>query len=261
MKPTLLIDSDTLVYSAALAAECPVQWDESLWTLHAEFDQTVGYFEEELGVILGSLEHDRVIMALSASGTRWRESVMPKYKEKRKPLRRPLTYGPLREYIQNKFETFMRPTLEGDDVLGILVTHPKLVPGEKIVVSIDKDMQTLPGRHLNYTKAKVAGPPYEQSVVDILEYDADRFHMWQTLTGDKTDGYPGCPGIGPVKADKILNNVHPAEWWDVVVGAYKKAGLTEADALQNAQVARICRHTDYDFQKKEVVLWTPIASS
>jgi DNA polymerase-1 len=63
--------------------------------------------------------------------------------------------------------------------------------------------------------------------------------MYQTLVGDTSDGYPGCPGIGPVKAEKVLGM--PPNWQDVV-GAYRAAKLTEADALVQARVARILRY-------------------
>jgi DNA polymerase-1 len=105
----------------------------------------------------------------------------------------------------------------------------------------------------------------------VSEPRADYWHMYQTLTGDSTDGYPGCPGIGPVKAEKILEggyvvddpgavktfNVNLA--WGHVVAAYEKAGLSEAVALENARVARICRASDYSIKTKEVRLWTPPA--
>jgi len=45
--------------------------------------------------------------------------------------------------------------------------------------------------------------------------------------------------------------------WPSVVEAYKKAKLTEEDALMNARCARILRASDWDFKKEEVKLWTP----
>ena len=43
---------------------------------------------------------------------------------------------------------------------------------------------------------------YDGSVIN--EKEANYFHMLQTLTGDPTDGYKGCPNIGKVTAEKIL---------------------------------------------------------
>lgn len=48
-----------------------------------------------------------------------------------------------------------------------------------------------------------------------------------------------------------------AAMWPVVVQAYEKKGLSEEVALVQAQIARICRRDDYDFKRKEVILWKP----
>ena len=254
MSRTLLIDGDTLIFEAAAAHEYEAQWEPWLWTLHGDLDASIAHLNDTVGEIVEGLKPEKTIIALS-DDARWRPSVMPDYKGNRRKTRKPVTYKALRQYCKEVWEVFQRPTLEGDDVLGILATHPKLIPGEKIVVSIDKDMKTVPGLHLNYADAR-GSKDYEQFVKQIQVMDADWFHMFQTLTGDKTDGYPGCPGIGPVNAEKLL--VGPRDsWWSVVVAAYAKKGLGEAVALQNAQVARICRAEDWDFDKKEVKLWNP----
>jgi DNA polymerase-1 len=76
--------------------------------------------------------------------------------------------------------------------------------------------------------------------------------------GDSTDGYSGCPGVGKVKAERLLESLHtPQEMWEAVVAAYEKAGLSEAEAITQARVARILRASDYDFVNKSVKLWSP----
>ena len=268
MKKVVLLDGDTVVYSAALSAETPIEWDDSLWTLHAFLDEAIDKFDRIIGEIKEALEPDQIIVALSDATpeTRWRTKVMPMYKANRKKTRRPVVWAPLRAYCHEKYETFEREGLEGDDILGILATHKSLVKGEKIVVSIDKDLKTIPGKLFNYGKP-------EEGVQERTEAQADYWHMYQTLTGDTTDNYPGCPGVGPVGATKLLDKAiitpqegsvtqfgpyfEPELAWPIIVAAYEKAGLGEEAALQNAQVARILRASDYDFKKKAVKLWTP----
>jgi DNA polymerase-1 len=109
-------------------------------------------------------------------------------------------------------------------------------------------MKTIPGAHYNYGK---------QESYTVTEDEANWYHLMQALTGDTTDGYPGCPGIGKVTAERVLIGEHGGPLWPRVVEQYVKKGLSEEVALMNARVARILRHTDYDFKKKEVVLWTP----
>ena len=82
--------------------------------------------------------------------------------------------------------------------------------------------------------------------------------MYQTLIGDRVDGYEGCKGIGDVTARKILGEIGEKsleEMWDLVKKTFEEKGFTEADALRNARMARILRVEDYDFKKKEVKLW------
>lgn len=247
MSRTLLIDADTLVYEAAKANEIETKWDEDLWTLHAYEEPAKLQLDAKVEELKARLSADRVVMALSDYTDPWRKRVMPTYKSNRKDVRKPIIFAPLREHVHANYETFQRPGLEGDDILGILLTHPTLIKGEKIVVSIDKDMKTLPGQHYRMHK---------DEEFEVSEAQADYTHLVQTLTGDTTDGYPGCPGVGPVKAERLLADLHVSPW-PVIVKAYEKAGLSEEVALQNARVARICRHTDYDFKKKEVILWNP----
>jgi DNA polymerase-1 len=81
--------------------------------------------------------------------------------------------------------------------------------------------------------------------------------MLQTLTGDTTDGYPGCKGIGPVNADKVLEGLGtPEEMWEAVVEAYRKKGFGREFALQQARCAFILRH-GYWAPGTGVKLWEP----
>jgi DNA polymerase I len=278
---TVIIDADVLVYQSALAAERAIDWGEELWTLHADMDETRRLLDEAVHDIAVGLSADRLVMALSDYTDPWRKRIMPSYKSNRKAVRRPVTFAPLREYVHERYETFQRQGLEGDDVLGILGTHPSLLPGEKVLVTVDKDLRTVPGKHVNLTVARKVG--YEAALEEITEAEADRFHMLQTLAGDATDGYPGCPGIGMVRASALLDaglvlipTLHQfksgprkgqteSRWvpghagpaWDIVVSAYREAGLSESVALENARVARICRAADYDFRSKKVIPWSP----
>lgn len=257
---TLLIDGDILIFQAASANEYETQWDDWLWTLHADLGAAIQQLTDKVDQLVADLESDDVIFALT-DPVNWRKAIMPDYKHNRVSKRKPVIYKAMREYVAETYTTFQRPTLEGDDVLGILATHPTLIAGEKIIVSLDKDMLTLPGQVLNDGKARaaMANMPhltYNDFVQTISPADADRQHMLQTLTGDVTDGYKGCPGIGPVKAEKILSAATTG-YWPAVVATYAKAGLSEEVALQNARVARICRHTDYDLTAKAVIPWEP----
>lgn len=256
---TILIDGDVLAYQHAHSAEKAIDWGDGDWTLHADEDEARSKLNSQILELQKTLEADNVVVVLSDSAN-WRLKVYPLYKSNRKATRKPMILGALRNHMLTRWSAWIRPGLEGDDVLGILSTHPTIIKGERIIVSLDKDMKTVPG--LLYNTGKPA-----EGIVKITEADADDWHFFQTLMGDATDGYPGCPGVGKVRARAILDeaigsNAHlsgtmAACVWPSVVAAYEKAGLTEDDALIQARIARICRATDYDFKKKEVKLWTP----
>jgi 5'-3' exonuclease len=252
---TLLIDGDVFCYQAASASEHEVHWCDEVSTLEGNLSESQATLHDKISEITSTLKADAVVIALSdPTKDYWRRQVLPTYKAHRTG-RKPLVYWPLREWLEANYDCKTKPGLEGDDVLGILATHPTLIPGEKVIVSIDKDLQTIPG--LLWRKGEL---------VETDMYDADRHHMYQTLIGDTTDGYAGCPGVGPKTADKILDAAYDAAdnsrpmvsfWWDAILKAYKKAGLGPEVALAQARVARILRASDYDFKTQTPILWTP----
>ena len=245
--PTLLLDGDIFAYKAAASSEKATNWGDDIWTLHVNEDEAMAWLGINISRVREKLDAGRIVVALSDTRN-FRKDVLPTYKSNRATTRKPMLLGFLKEHLRENYEVFERPGLEGDDVIGILATSPKIIKGEKIIVSLDKDMKTIPGKLYN------DGKP-ERGVVDIAEEEADYWHLYQTLTGDATDGYSGCPGIGPKKAEALLNQ-HGAIW-QTVVNAYAGAKLGEEEALTQARVARILRNTDYDFKKKEPILWTP----
>ncbi|CAB4139389.1 exonuclease [uncultured Caudovirales phage] len=247
--PTLLLDADILAYQFSSMAETPIKWDERLWTLHADEDEAYDNLQDRIQQLKDSLGGGDVVVCLSDSHN-FRKDVLPTYKSNRKDVRKPLVLSALKERMTKDYRTFVRPSLEADDVLGILATG-RAIPGEKLVVTIDKDLRSVPCQFMDLRY--LTNPPV---TVDVDE--ADRWHMRQTLTGDTVDGYAGCPGIGPKRAEGILEGATSvAEMWQRVVEVYAKAGLSEADALIQARVARILRSCDYDFQNKQPKLWNP----
>lgn len=241
----LLIDADIIVYQIASVTETAIDWGDDVWTLESNMGDAVKQFDWMILKIKETLSGDKLTLALSDRGN-FRKDVYPLYKSHRKSTRKPMAFATLRQHALDKWAAYLRPNLEGDDCLGILATVKS--PNERIIVSIDKDFKTIPGKFYNLNRP-------EEGVVERSEAEADYYHMIQTLTGDTTDGYPGCPKVGPKTAEKILAEGEP--YWPRVVAAYEKAGLTEETALIMARCARILRAEDYNFKTKEVKLWIP----
>jgi 5'-3' exonuclease len=244
---TALIDADILAYQAAASVETPIKWDDDLWTLHASEGAAQAMFTDMIMSLMAKVNADRFILAFSDSSN-WRKDVLPTYKANRTGVRKPMVLRAVREWASGTYAAHTRPTLEGDDLIGIMATGNQIIKGDKVICSLDKDFKTIPGKHYNFGR---------DEFFEIGHGDAYYWHMFQTLTGDSTDGYSGCPGCGPKTAEKILASVLPTDYWAAVCKAYTAAGLSEEEALVQARVARICQASDYDFKKKKVRLWNP----
>lgn len=244
---TALIDADILAYQAAASAEVPIKWDEDLWTLHASEEEAQGKFKEHLMSIVEKVNASSFILVFS-DGKNWRKDVLPTYKANRSSVRKPMLLRVVGKWAMENYPFELWETLEGDDVMGILATSKMAKKKDYIICSLDKDLRTIPGKHYNFGKDEFFTIDPEQ---------ANYWHMYQTLTGDSTDGYSGCPGCGPKTAEKILGALHPENYWKGVLKAYAAAGLCEEEALVQARVARICWSADYNLKTKKVKLWTP----
>lgn len=271
MKRTILLDADVPAYQFAARGQSEIDWDDSGETIAVAppeayaVDGMLSYVDE----LKNELNADRVVLCFTDldRSANWRLDCLPTYKACRGERKsRPVLHDMLEVVLAEHFQAYRKPRLEGDDILGILATNPKVIKGEKIIVTIDKDMRTIPSRvqrgsdNLLYHIPKKGKPKLER----ITEAQADWYWMYQTIIGDTVDGYKGCPGAGPVAAKKLLGEFADAGtetqlpiWWTLVVQLYESKGLTEADALAQARVARICRHEDYDYRNKRVIPWSP----
>ena len=249
--PKLLIDADEYLFVACATAETDIRWDDQNHVLQANENEAWQNFVKSVERVANKFHADPVKdVILCFSGTydtpNFRLAIDPSYKSNRADKRKPLCYAAIRESLDELYTTKMLPGLEADDVMGIMATKPK---SDTIICSQDKDMKTIPARIWN-----------GKELLSITKEAADSWHLFQTLTGDAVDGFKGCPGIGPVKAEKLLavtkdNKNLPR--WDIVRLAYEKAGLTTDDALRNARLARILRWEDWDHKRNSPILWHP----
>lgn len=249
----ILIDADMFAFRACAAVEKETEWDSGVWTLHAHINEAKAYCIEITDTaILASLEllqytgNYNVTFCYSDSDANFRKKILPSYKANRLDKRKPVCYRGLIKWLKETYNTAEIPTLEADDVIGILATRSH---NKTLIISGDKDMKSIPGLFYNFIT---------NELLTISNEEANYWHLYQTLVGDTADNYSGCPSIGAVTATKLLEA--KGATWNTVVEQYKKKGLTEKDALTQAQVARILRASDYNAANKEVKLWNPYIS-
>lgn len=241
---TLLIDADWLIHSGCAACEVDTKWDDCIHTLHLDEGDVKDFIAMKLEYWRELTGHTDVIMCFSDYPT-FRHEMNDEYKANRIGKRKPLGMKDIRRWVTDNYITRVCAGLEADDVLGLLATGALVA--DPIIVSIDKDMRTIPCSLLA-----------SDTVETVTPAQANRAWMLQALTGDSTDNYSGLKGVGPVSAAKILGDTeHLGELWEKVVAAYRKAGATFQDALFNARMARILRYGDYDFHAGTVSLWDP----
>lgn len=255
----LLIDGDLMLYKFSYGNEVNIDWGDGQVSSITDLETAKEEVKDFYNKLLKATDTTSGLICFSCpKEENFRYQVLPTYKHNRKDRERPQLYYDLKQFILDNYETKTKPTIEADDVLGIMAT---MKPGQYVIASIDKDLRQIPGEHYNWK---------DNEYFTVNLWEANNWFYTQILVGDTCDGYKGCPGIGKKKAEMVLqeafdfffseSNLYtslPEVLWTEIIKVYESKGLTEEDALQQARVARILRAEDWDFKKGEVKLWNP----
>tara|TARA_Y100001963_G_scaffold129930_1_gene185672 strand:- start:3047 stop:3781 length:735 start_codon:yes stop_codon:yes gene_type:complete len=243
MKPLkLLIDADYFIYRAAAASEIEMDYSQDLTIVVGDFSQGKKIIQYELSQLCERFDSKDILLALTDQKN-FRKCIDETYKGNR-VKRKPAGYLKLKDWVMFTYPSVMKYALEADDVCGILATNGSLE--NFVLISPDKDMEQIPCRIYNLKDEFTQTPE-----------DAELKLWLQALSGDQTDGYGGCKGIGPKKAAQILSKKGEKSYWEVIVKAYKDAEQTEEDALRNLRLAKILQAEDWDAEKQQPILITP----
>src|SRR3546814_13603695 len=79
----------------------------------------------------------------------------------------------------------------------------------------------------------------QDKLVETTAESAENFWLYQTLMGDSTDGYKGCPGCGPKSAEAILQKA--GDPWENVLPAYRSAFAKDKDPSKSKIGRETCR--------------------
>ena len=262
MSKTLVVDGDIIVYQVVTECTREERTEDDEIQSFLYVPEAMEQIEGRVRTTAQQFNCDAFVMCFG-SRTNFRKMINPAYKSNRAGKKKPLGFTACVSECCKHLDGLKLPKLEADDVCGLLATNPSYLGGaEGIVLSEDKDMATLPVPQINPRKL-------ELGEVIVEPHEAMFNWMVQTLSGDQSDGYKGCPGIGPKKASDALKKVgtpddddDPDEYAeamfdDVVVPLFQKADLTADEALLNARMARILRDDDYSFENQIVTLWAP----
>ncbi len=152
------------------------------------------------------------------------------YKGNRKDAARPIHLPRLREYLHTAWDFRVVNGQEADDAIGI---HATSLRDKSVIVTIDKDLDMIPGYHYN---------PVKKESYYIDDKEAIKNFYRQILTGDKVDNIEGLRGIGPKKADKILAEADTElKMYEAVLKAYDN---NQERVIENGQLLWIRRQED-----------------
>lgn len=142
------------------------------------------------------------------------------YKGNRDPENRPYHYEAIRDYVRRYWDTVVSRNCEADDLISIMAEQARTQHRDAVVVSIDKDLDQIPGLHYNPDK-KVF---YSQDRDSALLY----FYQ-QALSGDSTDNIPGCYRVGIQGAIRFIEEY---------TSEFEEIGLEQEQSIWNAIVAQ-----------------------
>ncbi len=184
---TALIDADVVMYQASYAFQRKDQ-DIGPW------ESVSTYIDNLMEAVLDRSESQSHRLFITGKGNFRNDiAVRQEYKGNRKDKEKPFHLENVRLYLINRYEAEVIQGMEADDALAIEQTAAE--EGNTVICSIDKDLLQVPGLHYNWRKDELS---------EVDEYGGMYNLYTQCLTGDRVDNIPGIMGIGPKKAEDIL---------------------------------------------------------
>jgi len=213
----VLIDGDIVAFRSGFSCESWVL-DEHGEKQKAILPIEIAYARCNTMVenILAEVSTDNYKIFLTDSDGNFRKTVCADYKANRKDVARPIHLKALEEFLVHSWGAERAVGCEADDLLGICQTNNHELGIDSVIATIDKDLNTIPGKHYNFVKCEW----------NDVDEDEAQFNFYKQLAmGDTTDNITGVPGIGPKKAEKALQPYYGNELklYEAVYGLYKDA--------------------------------------
>lgn len=223
-EPVLLIDGSPFLYIHGGTANYKNTVDE-----HIEKLLLVAQTEKYLGFLDGK-NNFRKELADNSGFSKYKGTRASKEDRLEKI---PFMYR-VRDYLVEKYNFIFTNGVEADDVLGM---YNRKISGKKylnlffdevpvkkelsgyssIIASIDKDLYTLNGFHLDLKSKEIISVNDSSSYIKLSENRKKlsgigyKFRIAQTLMGDSADNIKGLFRCGPVKTYSLLKDVEPTQ--------------------------------------------------
>lgn len=206
-KTVLLIDGENILHQS-------FHKFEKLKSTDGKPSGAIFGFFKSLHMYLTRFESDEVYISFDNGHSPVRMKLLPNYKEHRKNIS--VDYESLQSQkaiimkmlgmlrINYIFDKNNNTLYEGDDFLAYLAI--KKFQSEKIIlISSDKDFNQLLNKNLRIYNPRKDEIIRLENCKDLFGYHANETVEYLAMVGDISDDISGFPGIGPVKARKILD--------------------------------------------------------
>jgi 5'-3' exonuclease len=175
-------------------------------------------------------------------GLSWRHHVYTGYKADRPPMPEALQLSLTdfrAAFLELGVTSLTFPTLEADDIIGILANKVALRNGNVIILSTDKIFIQLLSERIkvrDHFQKKDMNPT---DVIKKFGVKPKQFVDFLSLSGDNTNNIIGVPTVGPKTAAKLLNEYGNLENILLAADTLKgKLGETLSNHTEEARMAQ-----------------------
>lgn len=258
MKQLFLLDAYALIYRAYYGfINKPLVNSKGLNTgpIYGFLKTLQDVLSTDLTVDGNRIQPTHLAVCFDPKGGTFRHREFPTYKAQREAQPEAITEAV--PYIKRLIEAYNIPIIEvadyeADDVIGTLALQADATGEfETFMLTSDKDYAQLVSEHCRIFKPKSFGPGYEiLGVPEVLaKYGLKRTEQvidYLGLMGDSADNIPGCPGVGPKTAQKLIEDFDSIE--GIIANVSNLKGALQKKVSDNIQqikdskyLATICR--------------------
>ena len=265
MNRLFLLDAYALIYRSYFAfINAPRVNSKGLNT------STMLGFVNTLEEILKKEKPTHIAIAFDMKGPTFRHDMFPEYKAHRDEM--PEDIRKSIPYIRDIIKGYQIPILEkegfeADDVIGTLAKTAEREGFQVFMVTPDKDYAQLVSKNIFMYKPKRLGN--EMEILGV-EQVCENFQITNPLQvidvlglmGDTADNIPGCPGIGPKTAMKLVGEFGSVDGVyqniDKLKGKQKESlEQFEEQVRMSRKLAEIILDVPVEFDPEELILSTP----
>jgi len=274
MKHLFLLDAYALIYRAYYGfINKPLVNSKGLNTgaIYGFMKTLQDVLSTELVVNGEKIQATHMAVCFDPKGGTFRHREFPTYKAQREAQPEDITLAV--PYIKRLIEAYNIPIIEvpdyeADDVIGTLALKAdETGEFETFMLTPDKDYAQLVSAHSRIFKPKSFGPGYEiLGVPEVLaKYEikrTDQIIDLLGLMGDTADNIPGCPGVGPKTAQKIIADYDSIEGLlanvDNLKGSLQKKVSENMQQIKDSKyLATICRTVPCELDEEALQIVAP----